>query len=77
MRTLLAATFFALALALLPAVALAQDASPPSGEALRPPSLRIGAGAALPVSDGLSFFHGAGPSAAAGLDVPQIGRAHV
>lgn len=70
MRTLLAATFFALVLALLPAAALAQDASPPSDEALRPPSLRIGAGAALPVSDGLSFFHGAGPSVAAGLDVP-------
>ena len=63
MKKLLAVALFVL----FPAAALAQQAPT---QTLRPPSLRVGAGVAVPVSDGLSFFHGTGPSVAAGLDVP-------
>ena len=71
MRKLFTAVF---ALIVLPTAALAQEV--PS-EKLRSPSLRIGAGAAVPVSDGLSFFHQPGPSLAAGLDVPISERLDV
>ena len=63
-RKLLVAAF---AFLFLPAAALAQQSA---SDALRPPSLRVGVGAALPVSGYLSTLHGPGPSVAAGLDVP-------
>jgi hypothetical protein len=69
----------ALAFAFLPAAASAQQAASQqaSSQTLRPPSLRLGGGAAVPVSDGLSFFHGAGPIVATGLHMPISGALDV
>ena len=69
-RKLLIAVF---AFWFLPAAALAQEAP----AELRLPSLRIDAGAAVPTGDWLPRLHGAGPSVAAGLDVPISERLDV
>lgn len=69
----LVAAVFALSL-VIPVATLAQDIP---REALPPPSLHAGGGAAVPVSAGLSLLHEPGPSIALGLDVPIVERLNV